>query len=630
MAIVVARHVMLLEGKQIITWTELEDRIAALPDPSLAHPSFYVTRGARDAGLADAAKAEIWKLHQKFQLQGHSEGSLWPRSDVRYDRIEDADDLLPDERLRVEGTVFDKDGQPAADAEVLLVAPVDASIPYKTYHMALVRGRVRNRLEHVMTDSDAAGQFELYPAPGEAYYVVALHPEAGFALVSSDDEQYVKDHRVELAPWAGLVSRLAAEPGRDQAASIDTKVPARDAFPEIEIDQYWSEQKEELPPNFYGFAHVPPNLETAISRSFPDADGAAVSVPGATVTLLPGEIRRLDFGKLSDERRALLERVQREFQQRRAMAKAAIAPPPLVAPPNAAEGSDPPPSDAAATDAATDAADAFGERFLVMQVTTDLERRLLGNHDGPSLDASACVFVDSREFAGDASLSAKSRPFLLLAAWLEEQAKVDDRLVKFKVVDVVENEAFDAVKARAEALSKICDQLGREAGYRQVKSTQTYGVDLKERIDEAQAAARKQAADGLSAPPTDKSFAGNERLGVYAVRTTLERLLVHADCVVDIRPVLRQSEGNHFPDDFVFEMQQLLPQVRCDDQRVLLLDIHYIEAVGPHIFKWVNDRAGRLAFAKQLGFEDCHLQMSQTDDVAPGTNDASEAKPATP
>ncbi len=34
LAVVVARHVLLLDGKEIITWAELEKKIAALPDPS--------------------------------------------------------------------------------------------------------------------------------------------------------------------------------------------------------------------------------------------------------------------------------------------------------------------------------------------------------------------------------------------------------------------------------------------------------------------------------------------------------------------------------------------------------------------------------------------------------------------
>jgi beta-lactamase regulating signal transducer with metallopeptidase domain len=128
LAIVVARHVLLLDGKEIITWAELEERIAALPNPALARPSFYITRGADEAGLYRPAKDEIWRLHRKFHLAGHSEGSLWPRSDLRYDRIETADDLVPDEALRAEGRVIDGQGEPVIGAEVLLVTPVDESI----------------------------------------------------------------------------------------------------------------------------------------------------------------------------------------------------------------------------------------------------------------------------------------------------------------------------------------------------------------------------------------------------------------------------------------------------------------------------------------------------------------------
>ncbi|MEZ6146332.1 MAG: hypothetical protein R3B91_13145 [Planctomycetaceae bacterium] len=60
-------------------------------------------------------------------------------------------------------SVVDAEGQPVADAEVILVTPVDESISYKSYHMALVEGRVRNPLEHVLTLSDAKGAFSIYP-----------------------------------------------------------------------------------------------------------------------------------------------------------------------------------------------------------------------------------------------------------------------------------------------------------------------------------------------------------------------------------------------------------------------------------------------------------------------------------
>lgn len=317
LSIVVARQVMLLEGRVIITWPELAERIAALPDPSLAHPSYYVTRGAREAGREQDADAEMWKLHQKFQLRGHSEGSLWAQADLRYDRIGNADDLNPDEGLRVSGMIIDKDGQPVADAEVLLIRPIDQSIAYKTWHIALVHGGVRNRLEHEMTDSDPAGRFTLYPPKNDRYYIVAMHVDAGFALVSSDETGFAANHAVTLVPWAGLIAKLEKELGEDHEASIKTTIPAREGFPDVVIDQYWSDQKSDLPADFFGFTHVPPIFETSLSRTVPEGEGESIGLPGAKVTLRPGEIRRLDVGPLTDEQREQLQNIRRYLREQR-------------------------------------------------------------------------------------------------------------------------------------------------------------------------------------------------------------------------------------------------------------------------------------------------------------------------
>ena len=114
---------MLLDGKKVITWSQLEEMIAALPDPSLAYPAFKITRGVHGAEKYQAVKDRIWALHRKFQLKGHSEGSLWPRADPWYDRIETSEDLMPDESLRVEGRVVDQHGKAVDAAEVILRNP---------------------------------------------------------------------------------------------------------------------------------------------------------------------------------------------------------------------------------------------------------------------------------------------------------------------------------------------------------------------------------------------------------------------------------------------------------------------------------------------------------------------------
>ncbi len=315
LAVVVARHVLLLDGKEITTWAELEKKIAALPDPSQAYPHFYITRGAYEAGVEKKAKEEMWRLHQKFKLKGHSEGSLLPRADFRYDAIKTAKDLVPDESLRVKGRVVDGKGGPAAGAEVLLVTPVDKSIPYQSYDVALVQGRVRNPLEEVMTHSDAQGQFSLYPPKGVSFYVVAIHPKAGFNLARSS--QFTTTGEVRLLAWATLVSKFAEEAGERQEASLRTRVRETDGFPEIVLTQYWVDLKQESPTDEFRFTHVPPIFDTTISRDFRGLQGVSFGLPGATVGLMPGESRRLDLGPLSDKQREHLEWLRKESGARR-------------------------------------------------------------------------------------------------------------------------------------------------------------------------------------------------------------------------------------------------------------------------------------------------------------------------
>ncbi len=321
MGVVVAKHVLLLDGKKIITWDELEKRIAALPDPSLAYPHFYSTRGAHEAGIYPKAKEKIWHLHKKFKLKGHSEGSLWPRTDFRYDRIKTAKDLVPDESLRVEGHITDSKGEPVADADVLLVTPVDKSIPFKSYHVALVKGRIHNQLDHVMTRSDEKGQFVLYPPKDMKSYVVALHPTAGFTLQRGKDLS--DGGKIRLIPWASLESHFDGGAVQQQGASLSTLVREKDGFPEVVFNQDSKSQKgvkKDSPPGMFRFTHVPPIFNTTISRMFPDKQGVSYSSTGATVGLLPGESRRLDLAPMSNKQQEWLEQI-REMSRSRGKTK---------------------------------------------------------------------------------------------------------------------------------------------------------------------------------------------------------------------------------------------------------------------------------------------------------------------
>ena len=65
-------------------------------------------------------------------MHGHSWGSISPRTSPHYDVIRTADDLKPNDAWRISGTVETADGLPIDGAEVVLLMPVDESLPYKT------------------------------------------------------------------------------------------------------------------------------------------------------------------------------------------------------------------------------------------------------------------------------------------------------------------------------------------------------------------------------------------------------------------------------------------------------------------------------------------------------------------
>lgn len=121
---------------------------------------------------------------------------------------------------------------------------------------------------------------------------------------------------MQLLEWAGLVSEFAEEPEK-QDASLSTRVAESGGRPEIVFNQYWTDLKDRQSTLLFGFTHVPPILETTISRNFPGEQGTSFSLPGASVSLLPGETRRLDLGPLSKQQREHLEQMRRDLQQRR-------------------------------------------------------------------------------------------------------------------------------------------------------------------------------------------------------------------------------------------------------------------------------------------------------------------------
>jgi len=306
-SVIIARHAMLLEGKEIVTWRQIEEIIAKRPNPSQTEPSFCLTHGAFEAGVYESAKREMWRLHRDYKLVGHSIGSVSPRSSLWYDKIKTPLDLKPDEALRVDGTVLDKKGKPIANADVILVTPIDDSIPYRGYEISLVQGRVWNPLDHVLTRSSERGRFAIYPPKGQNFFLIALHPDGGIG--SSGRNQFAHDHKIHLLEWAGLTSKFSEE-AEEQTAFLTTNISPSGDIPEINFTQGGSVLKKPQPPLLFSFTRVPPIFQTTISRGFSQKEGMSFSLPGASVGLLPGETRRLDLGPLTKQQRQQLERMR--------------------------------------------------------------------------------------------------------------------------------------------------------------------------------------------------------------------------------------------------------------------------------------------------------------------------------
>jgi beta-lactamase regulating signal transducer with metallopeptidase domain/protocatechuate 3,4-dioxygenase beta subunit len=318
--IIVARHVLLHDGR-IIEWADLERIISALPKAKLAQPGFYFTAAA-GAARQEEVRTKIWDLRRKVPIHGHSWGSISPRTSPRYDSIRTADDLAPNDAWRVNGTVETADGLPIDGAEVVLLMPVDESIPYKILEVYLRNERLREPIDEVVTTSDNSGRFAVYPRPETPYYLVALHRE-GFGLIRSD--AFARSQRITIQPWAHLRGAVKQDARFKQSASHSERVPADGRWPEITFHQYSEDLGPASPDGRFEFAFVPPNLPGTLSRSIEGEQGTSYGLPATKFKLSPAETLTVDLEPPGNEEAARIEVLKSADEQRQRDAEAARA-----------------------------------------------------------------------------------------------------------------------------------------------------------------------------------------------------------------------------------------------------------------------------------------------------------------
>ncbi|MGI9458082.1 MAG: M56 family metallopeptidase [Aeoliella sp.] len=312
--IVIAKHMMLLDGKEFITWPDIEDRIGAQKDSSKVHLHYYITRGAREEGQEEYFRIRHRELEKKFGFSGYSIGSLWPRADYRYDKLETVVDLIPNPQHAVTGRVVHANGQSVANAQVLMIEPVDESIQYKAYHSALVNGKVRNRLEHVITDSNAEGNFTIYPTTDDGkYFVIAIHPEKGIGIRRHSDRK--EGISLVLTPWANVSGIISPSDEYEQSVSLSTRIAAKDGWPELRFNQYGEDIKNDSHNGRYRFRTVPASFPTQLQRSVKGERGTSYSSPVRDFQLEPGEDRREDIAPMTAEAQERIESTRRRMEE---------------------------------------------------------------------------------------------------------------------------------------------------------------------------------------------------------------------------------------------------------------------------------------------------------------------------
>jgi hypothetical protein len=128
-----------------------------------------------------------------------------------------------------------------------------------------------------------------------------------------------------LIPWAKLTCKLGAEAESKQSADLRTHPQNSPGYPDVTIDQYWEDLKLSMPADTFSFNNVPAILQTTISRSFPEQDGGSVSIADSSVSLLPGEDRRIELGPLNDKQREWLQFNRDQFDKVHASQKTEAA-----------------------------------------------------------------------------------------------------------------------------------------------------------------------------------------------------------------------------------------------------------------------------------------------------------------
>ena len=249
----------------------------------------------------------------------------------------------------------------------------------------------------------------------------------------------------------------------------------------------------------------------------------------------------------------------------------------------------------------------LGNRFLPLPVTTDLQRHLLGSVAKPDEEVSLCVFVNAGDFDSLDDINEQAAGCRALSKLLKQHAAKDSRRVQFRVLGgsrSKQNLTFEQQREKLDAIGKLVERLGKEAGFKGVGLSSTIGVDW----DKSLGRARTTSANSRDA---DESATEVDKARVFQVKTFLSRFKTSANCVVDFMPVVRDADGVRFQADVLSAVEAAIGTLETDKGENLLVRVRYAQSAYQEINGWLKQQDNRQSYANKLGFKDCFVSMSR-------------------
>jgi beta-lactamase regulating signal transducer with metallopeptidase domain len=291
--IIIAEHVLLWEGKEIVTWEEAVARLKKLRAAGPVHPNFYMTAASvRQEGNWQSWHQQIMDQYRElFQPAGVTFGSVSPRGSPRYDAIQTAADLVPNPTLARHGQLLDAAGQPVIGAQVFTLPIGKMNGPYLNTGVYLQDGHLRDLFDEDWTATDDQGNFTIYPSDKE-FYIAAIHP-TGFVMQRQTSGEAAANIQLHMQPWATVRFSSTGEIDSQSADVIAIPTGADSDWPNVDI---YSIKTAGQPVE----VKVPAGKIT-VARSLAMGKGTSISLPVENFSLDPNQQRTLELKPPSEE-----------------------------------------------------------------------------------------------------------------------------------------------------------------------------------------------------------------------------------------------------------------------------------------------------------------------------------------